>query len=368
MLKALGNKIFLDRYAKKSDNLKEGDGVLALHNGQALLGTVLSVSQNSVELKLESGETITSDKSNVAKPCETLEMMFQRVSAAVASANKNNSAGVAVDNFLEKWTLEFFHLLSDLKFIPGGRILASAGNESLTLYNCFVLPSPADRARTSGLLKDSREGILETLRQMVDIMSRGGGAGINLSSLRPKDSLVRGVSGRSSGAVSWGALYSFATGLICQGGSRRGALGLVMNDWHPDVRQLVSCKRQEGGAFTNANISVAISYDFMRAVENDSDWQLVFPDTCHPDYDGKWDGDLQTWVDLGYPVLTHKTIKARKLWDSIVENSWGNGEPGIWFIDKANAMSNSHYLGRLTCTNPYNLLFSAGLTLQSQKR
>ena len=77
-----------------------------------------------------------------------------------------------------------------------------------------------------------------------DNFAAGGGVGINLSSLRPKDSPVRGVSGRSSGAVSWGALYSFATGLICQGGSRRGALGLVINDWHPDVLEFVSCKQK----------------------------------------------------------------------------------------------------------------------------
>ncbi len=332
MLKALGKKIFLDRYAKKSDRFATGDGVLAIHQGQSVLGTVLAVSPNAVELKLESGETILGDKSNVAKPCENLEMMFQRVSSAVAESEKNK----------EKWTLEFFHLLSDFKFIPGGRILASAGNENLTLYNCFVLPSP----------KDSREGILETLRQMVEIMSRGGGVGINISSLRPKDSPVLGVSGRSSGAVSWGALYCFATGLICQGGSRRGALGLVLNDWHPDVLEFISSKRKEGGAFQNANFSVAISDAFMRAVSEDSDWHLVFPDTQHPEYDDKWDGDLQTWKEASYPVLTHKTVKAQELWDAIVENAWKNGEPGIWFIDKANAMSNSHYLFRLNCTNP----------------
>ena len=126
----------------------------------------------------------------------------------------------------------------------------------------------------------------------------------------------------------------------------------MLNDWHPDVLEFVSAKRKEGGAFQNANISVAISDDFMEALANDSDWQLVFPDTCHPDYDGKWDGDLQTWIDSGSPVLTHKTVKAKELWDTIVENAWANGEPGIWFISTANAMSNSHYLGKLTCTNP----------------
>jgi ribonucleoside-diphosphate reductase alpha chain len=333
VLTSLGEKIFYDRYARKTNNnFVIGEFVLAKHNGEALFGTVLSLSKDSVELKLSNGETIQCDKSSVAKPIETPKDMFQRVALALADAEDNKA----------RWTYEFFHLMNDFKFIPGGRILSAAGNENLTYYNCFVLPSP----------KDCREGIILTLQQMVEIMSRGGGVGINISSLRPKDSPVSGVSGRSSGGVSWGALYSFATGLICQGGSRRGALGLVMNDWHPDVLEFVSIKRKEGGAFRNANISVAISDDFMEAVQNDSSWQLVFPDTQHPEYDEKWDGDLQTWIDAGYPVIQNKTIKAKELWDAIVFSAWTNGEPGIWFIDSANKMSNSHYLFRLNCTNP----------------
>jgi len=354
ILSDLGEKIFADRYARKThNNFVIGDKVLVTDNGRSLFGTVLSLSTDSVQVKLENGDEIGCDKSNVAIPfssgwvsktnvecksppdeegIETPNDMFWRVAKSVAT----------VESEKEHWACEFFDLLSEWKFIPGGRILSAAGEQNLTYYNCFVLPSP----------KDCREGIILTLQQMVEIMSRGGGVGINISSLRPKGSPVYGVSGRSSGAVSWGALYSFATGLICQGGSRRGALGLVLNDWHPDLLEFVSCKRKEGGAFSNANISVAISDNFMRAVLNDSDWQLVFPDTCHPEYDNNWNGDLQAWIDSGYPVLTHKTIKAKELWDSIVANSWGNGEPGIWFISKANAMSNSHYLGRLTCTNP----------------
>ena len=187
------------------------------HLGQSVWGTVLSFKEGTVDVQLESGETIISDKRSVEKPIETPERMFKRVAVAVAKAEENRG----------KWRKEFFHLLRDFKFIPGGRILSAAGTatKNLTYYNCFVLPSP----------KDSREGIINILQQMVDIMSRGGGVGINISSLRPKDSPVIGVSGRSSGAVSWGALYSFATGLICQGGSRRGALCLVLNDWHPEV-------------------------------------------------------------------------------------------------------------------------------------
>ena len=330
MLTALGEKIFIDRYAlKEHDNFGIGDKVFA--NGQ--LGRVLSVSNDTISIKLESGEQISCEKSNVAKPIETPERMFKRVAVAVAKAEENRG----------KWRKEFFHLLRDFKFIPGGRILSAAGTatKNLTYYNCFVLPSP----------KDSREGIINTLQQMVNVMSRGGGVGINISSLRPKDSHVRGVSGRSSGAVSWGALYSFVTGLICQGGSRRGALCLVLNDWHPDVLSFVSAKRKEGD-IRNANISVAISDDFMEAVEQDKDWQLVFPDTRHSEYDALWDGDLQAWTNAVRPVVKQKTIKAKELWEAIVDNAWANGEPGIWFIDRANKMSNSHYLGRLNCTNP----------------
>ena len=94
---------------------------------------------------------------------------------------------------------------------------------------------------------------MTTLTQMTEIMSRGGGVGINLSTLRPRHAYVKGVNGRSSGAVSWGGLYSFVTGLIEQGGSRRGALMLILNDWHPDIFSFINSKRQSG-KITNANI------------------------------------------------------------------------------------------------------------------
>ena len=247
MLSALGEKIFVDRYALKEHNkFVINDRVLVKHLGQSVWGTVLSFKDDTVYVKLESGETIKCEKRSVEKPIETPERMFKRVAVAVAKAEENARKDSERMSPRGKWRKEFFHLLSNWKFIPGGRILSAAGagglcscaegfahsdstagtaHDNLTFYNCFVLPSP----------KDSREGIINTLQQMVDIMSRGGGVGINISSLRPKDSPVIGVSGRSSGAVSWGALYSFATGLICQGGSRRGALCLVLNDWHPEV-------------------------------------------------------------------------------------------------------------------------------------
>jgi hypothetical protein len=208
---------------------------------------------------------------------------------------------------------------------------------------CFVVPSP----------KDSRRGIIETLSNMMEIMSRGGGVGINVSSLRPKHAYVKGVNGRSSGAVSWGGLYSFVTGLIEQGGSRRGALMLILNDWHPDLLEFINAKR-EAGKITNANISVGVSDAFMKAVEQDADWQLLFPDTSDPDYDESWDGDLAAWQARGKPVVVHKTVKAREIWNTIIESAWASAEPGVYFRERANQMSNSWYYpeGQLVCTNP----------------
>ena len=107
---------------------------------------------------------------------------------------------------------------------------------------------------------------------------------------------MKGVNGRSSGSVSWGALFSFATGLVEQGGSRRGALMLILDDWHPDILEFINAKR-DMGAITNANISVAVSDTFMQAVENDDEWELVFPDTSDPEYDQLWDGNLRRWRD-----------------------------------------------------------------------
>lgn len=182
-------------------------------------------------------------------------------------------------------------------------------------------------------------------------MSRGGGVGINLSSLRPHYAYVKGVNGRSSGSVSWGGLYDFATGLIEQGGSRRGALMLILNVWHPDVLEFIGAKRTMG-RITNANISVGVTDDFMEAVKADGDWDLVFPDTNHPDYDNGWGGDLNQWRAKGRPVIVYKTVKARQIWDSIIENAWASAEPGVFFVDRYNKMSNSWYYAPVLCTNP----------------
>ncbi|MFW5772982.1 MAG: ribonucleotide reductase N-terminal alpha domain-containing protein, partial [Phototrophicaceae bacterium] len=190
----------------KRTTLAVGDTVIVVVNsqtGQREVGTITGLDLPEVHIQLLDGEQVVRDIEHVDKPIETEpEQMMDRVAAGIAAVEPNKK-------LQQEWTKKFRWLLDDWKFVPGGRILTGAGtDQELTFYNCYVIPSP----------KDSRHGIIETLRQMTEIMSRGGGVGINLSTLRPRHAYVKGVNGRSSGSVSWGALYSFVTGLIEQGG------------------------------------------------------------------------------------------------------------------------------------------------------
>lgn len=338
---SLGEKIFLDRYAlkdAKKETVAASDTVIVVVNRdtrQREIGTVTARDGLKVTVELRDGVSLERTLEEIDKPLETHpSQMLDRVAQGLAA--------VETPEKQVEWANNFRWLLDGWRFVPGGRILTAAGtNQNLTFYNCYVIPSP----------EDSRDGIMRTLSQMTEIMSRGGGVGINLGSLRPHHAYVRGVNGRSSGSVSWGELYSFVTGLIEQGGSRRGALMLIQNVWHPDVLEFISSKRTMG-RITNANISVAITDDFMAAVNTDSDWDLVFPDTSYPDYDDTWNGNLTQWRADGKPVIVHKTVKARAIWDSIIESAWASAEPGVFFVDRCNQMSNSHYYATLLCTNP----------------
>jgi len=239
------------------------------------------------------------------------EEMWRRVAKTISSVEKTEEEKINTEK-------DFYKVLEDFKYVPGGRILSGAGSiGKKTFYNCFVIPSP----------DDSRAGIMKSVSTMAEIMARGGGVGVNISSLRPKGSYVKGVNGTASGAVSFGGLYSYVTGLIIQGGSRRGALMLMLNDDHPDIEEFITVKRTMG-LITNANLSVCISDRFMEAVKADADWDLV------------WKNEVM------------KTIKARYLWDLICESAWASGEPGLFFIERANKLSNSWYFEKLISTNP----------------
>ncbi len=133
--------------------------------------------------------------------------------------------------------------------------------------------------------------------------------------------------------------------------SRRGALMLQIEDWHPDLWRFIEVKKTPG-MVENANISVRISDGFMSAVKADGDWDLVFPDTTDPDYDETWDGNLEAWKTAGKPVVIYETVKARKIWHAIIEGAWEAAEPGIVFDERHEKDSNSWYFNPLISTNP----------------
>ncbi len=275
-------------------------------------------------------------KDKKGNPVEkTPEQMFKRIAKSVAEQETKENQ--------KHWEKNFYEAMKDFKYVPGGRILAGAGTGyDVTFYNCFVIPSP----------KDSRGGILETLKQMVEIMAHGGGVGFNLSSLRPRGARVRKVNGFSSGPCNWAELFSLATkDIIQQGGTRRGALMLMLWDWHPDIEEFITVK-QDLTRINGANLSVCVSDSFMEAVKNDDDWPLIFPDVTDPEYDDKWDGDIEVWKKMGKKIKVHKIVKARKIWDLIAEAAWRSAEPGVVFMERYNKLHNNYYWNRINCVNP----------------
>ena len=277
------------------------------------------------------------------------EEMWGRIAKAVAQVEKkykSASAKATVKSDLtttDKWEKEFYSVLEDFKYVPGGRILSGAGTGfAVSFYNCFVIPSP----------EDSRGGILKTLGQMVEIMARGGGVGINLSSLRPRGTRVNKVNGFSSGPINWAELFSVATkDIIQQGGTRRGALMLMLWDWHPDIEEFITVK-QDLNKINGANLSLCISDTFMKAVEEDKDWPLVFPDIKDPEYDQKWTGDLEVWKKMNKKIIVHRIVKARKIWDLVANAAWKSAEPGVVFMERYNKLYNNYYWNKIICVNP----------------
>ncbi|MCM3571843.1 vitamin B12-dependent ribonucleotide reductase [Mesobacillus subterraneus] len=352
-----------------------------------------------------------------------LEVFYEQI------AKRNATGLAAVEKTEEKrqeWFEKFYQELVSMNFIPAGRVLYGAGAETdVTYFNCYVMP----------FVKDSREGISEHRKQVMEIMSRGGGVGTNGSTLRPRNTLARGVNGKSSGSVSWLDDIAKLTHLVEQGGSRRGAQMIMLSDWHPDIVEFIISKMQNprilrflientndesikkmakeklkftpltlqeeamyqgivnyksipgyggfsadiikaaeeklatGGTYTvhnsefltGANISVTLTKDFMDAVDNDADYELRFPDVESYDtetmkvYNEEWHkiGDVREWEKLGYKVRTYRKIKAKELWNLINICATYSAEPGIFFIDNANDMTNAQAYGqKVVATNP----------------
>lgn len=281
------------------------------------LGKVTAMHDMTAHVEWQDGNLSTDDARNLLGLLETEpEQMWRRIARAVAAVE--TTAG------REEWEPRFRSILRDFKYVPGGRILAGAGVEAnLTYGNCFVIESP----------RDSRGGIVDTLKAQAEIMARGGGVGFDISTLRPQGAAVKGVNGTSSGPVDFANLYSTMTGIIEQAGSRRGALMQTIHDWHPDLLRFISAKSENEHFINHANLSVLVSDRFMQAVKDDTEWVFRFPDTSAPGYNEQWDGDLDAWLASGGPVAEYGHMPARKVWRAIAEYAHRRGEPGVIFID-----------------------------------
>jgi ribonucleoside-diphosphate reductase alpha chain len=270
------------------------------------------------------------------QPIETIDEMFWRIAWHVSNIPEREE-----DH--DTLAREFYNMLASKAFFPNSPTFTGAGTPLGQLAACFVLPISDDMGR-------AKDGIFSTLRNAALIQQTGGGNGFNFSRLRPSGSLVNASAGQATGPVGFLKVYDNAFGEIAQGGTRRGANMGVLRVDHPDVEKFISCKTNET-AITNFNISLAITDDFMQAVEEDGDWELRFPDIHVPEYK-HFHGTLTQAIKAGLPIKTYKTVKARALFNKFVKQAHHNGEPGALFIDAANRQNPVPHLYELEATNP----------------
>ena len=268
---------------------------------------------------------------------ETPRELFWRVAYHIAKVEEKWE-----EDIIER-AKEFYVMLANKRFFPNSPTFTGAGTPLGQLAACFVLPISDDMGRRS-------DGIFQTLRDSALIQQTGGGNGFSFSSLRPAGSIVKASSGKATGPIGFLRVYDNAFGEVAQGGTRRGANMAVLRVDHPDIEDFITCKSNEG-AISNFNISVGITDAFMHAVENDLEWELRFPDVNHGKY-REFSGTIEDAEEAGIPIITHRTLKARELFDKIVQHAHHNGEPGLLFLDTANRSNPLPHLYRLQSTNP----------------
>ena len=238
----------------------------------------------------------------------TMEDSWRRVARALAAAEAEPAL----------WEPVFHEALQDFRFLPAGRILSGAGSERrVTLFNCFVM----------GDIGDDLASIFAHLREAALTMQQGGGIGYDFSSLRPKGAAVKGVGADASGPLSFMDVWDSMCRTIMSAGARRGAMMATMRCDHPDIEDFIAAKRQPG-RLRNFNLSVLATDPFMQAVQDDTEWKLVFGGRVY------------------------KTLRARVLFDSITRATYDYAEPGVLFIDRINARNNLAYCETIRSTNP----------------
>ncbi|WP_345797878.1 adenosylcobalamin-dependent ribonucleoside-diphosphate reductase [Castellaniella sp. MT123] len=269
-----------------------------------------------------------------AKGAETtITEIQQRVARALAAVEKPRQRKHHEALFLDA---------QQRGFIPAGRINSAAGTDlAATLINCFV--QPVGDSVSSAV--DGRPGIYDALQKAAETMRRGGGVGYNFSHIRPAGAAVKGTASKASGPVSYMRVFDRSCETVESAGSRRGAQMGVLSVSHPDIEAFILAK-QTPGELTNFNVSVSVTDEFMRAVETDS----LFPLThaAAPSEELKAAGAHQREDGL----WVYREVRARALWDLIMQSTYDYAEPGVLFHDQINRENNLHYLETLDATNP----------------
>ncbi len=264
---------------------------------------------------------------------ESIEDTWQRVAQAVASVEEDSNM----------WEQEFYKVLEGFTFIPAGRILAGAGTEhKVILFNCFVM----------GIIEDSIPSLFENLKQGALTMQQGGSIGYDFSTIRPQGSLARS-SNISSGPVSFMNIWDTMCGTMLSTGARRSAMMATLRCDHPDIMTFINAKQQPG-TLTNFNLSVLVSDAFMEAVHENDEWPLVFPDKTLKNNNKADQPIFKRWngTDVKVPCRVFKTVRAQKLWNTIMQAAYDTAEPGVLFIDRINSLNNLNYCEYITATNP----------------
>ncbi len=286
-------------YRRKKAEIRQARETLGIE--EKLTYNAMAVLERRYLLRNEKGKTI-----------ETPSQMFRRVARAIASAESKYGGDP------KRSEEEFFRMMSKLEFLPNSPTMFNAGMPLGQLAACFVLP-----------IEDSLESIFTSVKNTALIEQSGGGVGFSFSGLRPKGDIVRSTMGVASGPVSFMRVFDVATDVIKAGGKRRGAMMGVLRVDHPDIVEFVTAK-QRPNFLSNFNLSVAVTDSFMKAVHANGSYNLVNPHT-------------------GKAV---RKMKARYVWDIIVENAWRTGDPGVIFIDEVNRTNPTSHTGDIAATNP----------------
>ncbi|MBM4436870.1 MAG: adenosylcobalamin-dependent ribonucleoside-diphosphate reductase [Actinobacteria bacterium] len=265
-------------------------------------------------------------KDRVDHPTEDVDAFFQRVVGGVVKVERER--GWVDGDAYRQICDDAYGLLRGLRFVPNSPCLMNSGKPEgyAQMAACFVLP-----------IEDNLRSIKTTDMNAALIHQSGGGTGFNFSTIRPRGDFVRSSGGVASGPVSFMSMIDHSCGEIKQGGTRRGANMGILNVDHPDILNFIACKAQDG-KIANFNISVGVTDAFMRAVEADEPYDLVNPRT----------GAVYSDPATGEA----RRMRARDVWDKLIEGAWLNGEPGVIFLDRIRATNPTPAVGAQDTTNP----------------